>query len=161
MIVPSLSLNVNISSINIVSNDGVFDGRISVLVINKVHLENLINKLENVSFKSNIISQVIYLFKTYDNDFYTNLDSTPNLVGFKNGVYDFGKKHFRDGTQNDYLTFSTGYDYTDYDETCPHTQDIYTFLGQIIPNRRVLEYTLKVLGKSLFKFFLKISFNLL
>jgi P4 family phage/plasmid primase-like protien len=112
-------------------------------------IDNIINKLENVSFKSNIISQVIYLFKTYDNDFYTNLDSTCNLVGFKNGVYDFGKKHFRDGTQNDYLTFSTGYDYLDYDETCPHTQDIYTFLSQIIPNKRVLEYTLKVLGKSL------------
>mgnify|MGYP000215055892 CR=1 FL=1 len=112
-------------------------------------IDNIINKLENVSFKSNIISQVIYLFKTYDNDFYTNLDSTAHLLGFKNGVYDFNEKRFRDGTQNDYLTFSTGYEYIDYDEMCPHTQDIYTFLGQIIPNKRVLEYTLKVLGKSL------------
>lgn len=112
-------------------------------------IDNIISKLENVSFKSNIISQVIYLFKTYDNDFYTNLDSTAHLLGFKNGVYDFKERRFRDGNQHDYLTFSTGYDYIDYDETCPHTQDIYTFLGQIIPNRRVLEYTLKVLGKSL------------
>jgi P4 family phage/plasmid primase-like protien len=112
-------------------------------------IDNIINKLENVSFKSNIISQVIYLFKTYDNDFYTKLDSTSHLLGFKNGVYDFNEKRFRDGSQNDYLTFSTGYEYIDYDEMCPHTQDIYTFLGQIIPNKRVLEYTLKVLGKSL------------
>lgn len=112
-------------------------------------VDNIITKLENVSFKSNIISQVIYLFKTYDSEFYTNLDSTCNLVGFKNGVYDFKQSCFRDGVQSDYITFSTGYDYVDYDETCPHTQDIYTFLGQIIPNKRVLEYTLKVLGKSL------------
>lgn len=112
-------------------------------------VDNIISKLENVAFKGNIISQVIYLFKTYDNEFYTNLDSTPNLLGFKNGVYDFKEKCFRQGIQNDYLTFSTGYDFLEYDESCPHTQDIYKFLGQIIPNKRVLDYTLKVLGKAL------------
>ena len=41
-------MNVNISSINIKSNNGIFDGIISVIVINKVHLENLINKLESI-----------------------------------------------------------------------------------------------------------------
>lgn len=112
-------------------------------------VDNIISKLENVAFKGNIISQVIYLFKTYDNDFYTNLDSTPNLLGFKNGVYDFKEQTFRQGIQNDYITFSTGYDFLEYDESCPHTQDIYKFLGQIIPNKRVLDYTLKVLGKAL------------
>ena len=112
-------------------------------------VDNIISKLENVGFKNNILTQIVYLFKTYDNDFYTNLDSTPHLLGFKNGIYDFRESRFRNGTQNDYITFSTGYDYIDYDETCPHTQDIYTFLGQIIPNKRVLEYTLKVLGKAL------------
>ena len=44
----SNEMNVNISSINIKSNSGVFDGRISVIVVNKVHLDNLINKLENI-----------------------------------------------------------------------------------------------------------------
>jgi P4 family phage/plasmid primase-like protien len=112
-------------------------------------VDNIISKLENVSFKGNIISQLIYLFKTYDNDFYTNLDSTPCLVGFKNGIYDFDKGQFRDGNQNDYITFSTGYDFIEYNKNCSHTQDIYKFLGQIIPDQRVLEYTLKVLGKSL------------
>lgn len=51
----SNEMNVNISSINIVSNDGVFDGRISVLVINKVHLENLINKLDNVEGVESVV----------------------------------------------------------------------------------------------------------
>ncbi|MGC6470840.1 MAG: RelA/SpoT family protein [Flavobacteriales bacterium] len=45
----SNDLNVNISSINISSNDGVFEGKISVIVLNKFHLENLISKLENIS----------------------------------------------------------------------------------------------------------------
>ena len=44
----SNEMNVNISSINIKSNNGIFNGVISVIVINKVHLENLINKLESI-----------------------------------------------------------------------------------------------------------------
>lgn len=112
-------------------------------------VDNIISKLENLSFKNNIISQIIYLFKTHDEDFYKNLDSTSYLLGFKNGVYDFKSMSFRDGIQSDYITFSTGYEYIDYNENCEHTKEIYTFLSQIIPNRRVLEYTLKVLGKSL------------
>ena len=39
-------------------------------------VDNIITKLENVSFKNNIISQIVYLFKTYDTDFYQNLDSS-------------------------------------------------------------------------------------
>lgn len=41
-------LNVNIESINISSNAGMFQGEISVNVLNISHLENLIKKLENV-----------------------------------------------------------------------------------------------------------------
>ncbi len=44
----SNEMNVNISSINIKSNNGVFEGRLSVIVINKVHLESLIRKLETI-----------------------------------------------------------------------------------------------------------------
>ena len=112
-------------------------------------VDNIIAKLENVSFKNNIISQIVYLFKTYDTDFYQNLDSTTYLVGFKNGVYDFKKNEFREGRETDYITFSTGYDFVDYDPDAKETKEIYEFLQKIIPNKRVLEYTLKVLGKSL------------
>jgi len=41
-------LNVNIESINISSNAGMFQGEISVNVLNISHLENLIKKLENI-----------------------------------------------------------------------------------------------------------------
>ena len=41
-------MNVNISSINIKSNIGVFEGRLSVIVINKVHLESLFCNLETI-----------------------------------------------------------------------------------------------------------------
>ncbi len=112
-------------------------------------VDNIISKLENFNFKTNIISQISYLFKTYDPNFYCNLDSTPNLVGFKNGVYDFNTNSFRNGQQDDCITFSTGYDYIEYNENCKQTQEIYSFLKKIITSRKMLEYTLKVLGKSL------------
>ena len=112
-------------------------------------VDNIISKLENVSFKGNILTQITYLFKTYDPDFYTNLDATTHLIGFKNGVYDFKENKFREGTQNDYITFSTGYDFFECDEYASQTQEIYAFLGKIITDKRVLEYTLKVLGKAL------------
>jgi GTP pyrophosphokinase len=44
----SSELNVNIGSINITTKAGVFDGYISVKVKNKIHLENLIDKLEKI-----------------------------------------------------------------------------------------------------------------
>jgi P4 family phage/plasmid primase-like protien len=112
-------------------------------------VDGIINKLENVNFKNNIMNQVSYLYKTYDPDFYTNLDSNPHLLGFKNGVYDFKRNAFRTSTQEDYLTFSTGYDFIEYDESLPQVQEIYEFLAKIITNKKVREYLLKVLGKTL------------
>ena len=44
----SNDLNVNITSINISSNNGVFEGEMSLLVNNKKHLDSVINKLESL-----------------------------------------------------------------------------------------------------------------
>lgn len=112
-------------------------------------VDNLINKLENVNFKKNVLTEMFYLFKSHEPDFISKLDANPYLIGFKNGVYDLKENVFRKGYQNDYLTFSTGYDYTEYDPECQEVKDIYDFLSQIIQNKKVLEYTLKILGRSL------------
>lgn len=112
-------------------------------------VDNLVNKLENVNFKKNVLSEMYYLFKSHEPDFISKLDADPYLIGFKNGVYDLKVNAFRNGCQNDYLTFSTGYDYTEYDPDCQEIKDIYDFLSQIIPNKKVLEYMLKILGRSL------------
>lgn len=112
-------------------------------------VDNIIKNLENVNFKNNVLNQVVFLYKTYDPEFYIQLDSNPYLIGFKNGVYDFKQNTFRNSTQMDYLTFSTGYDYIEYDENSPQVQEIYEFLGKIIPNTKVRDYLLKVLGKAL------------
>lgn len=112
-------------------------------------IQTIINKLENVTFKKNVLTEMHYLFKSLEPDFISKLDSNPMLMGFKNGVYDFSTSSFREGKHSDYLTFSTGYDYIDYDPEAIEVQEIYTFLSQIIPNKPVLEYLLKILGRSL------------
>jgi len=112
-------------------------------------VDNIIHKLENVTFKNNVLNQITYLFKNYDPDFYTLLDSNPYLCGFKNGAYDFKQNTFRKSVQSDYLTFSTGYDYIEYDENNVQIKEIYDFLSKIITNQKVREYLLKVLGKAL------------
>ena len=112
-------------------------------------IDNIITKLENVTFKDNIMNQLTFLFKTHDVDFYKNLDANPYLLGFNNGVYDFNKCVFRKGELTDYITYSTGYDYIPYNSDDTHVKDIYAFLSKIITNTSVREYLLKVLGKSL------------
>ena len=149
---PKYYRGIKVSDTSVKSNDLqdflVNNEKVDANVRNQM-VDNIIAKLENVSFKGNIISQVIFLFKTYDDEFYKNLDSKPHLVGFKNGVYDYEMGKFRDGTQDDCITFSTGYEYIEYDDKSKHVNDIYNFLSQIIPNQKVREYTLKVLGKAL------------
>jgi guanosine-3',5'-bis(diphosphate) 3'-pyrophosphohydrolase len=44
----STDLNVNMKAISFESNDGVFDGRVTVLVYNTDHLSNLIKRLQSV-----------------------------------------------------------------------------------------------------------------
>lgn len=110
--------------------------------------KDIISNLKNVSFKSMIIKQLVYLFNEHDPKFYERLDTNENLIGFENGVYDFKKCEFRDGKPQDYLTFSTGYDYQEYKKG-KQVEEILAMLKQILPNPEILDYTLTVISKAL------------
>lgn len=112
-------------------------------------IDNIINKLENVTFKKSVMTEMHYLFKSLEPNFVSKLDANPYLIGFKNGVFDLESFTFKNGNPKDYLTQSTGYEYIDYDSELDEVKDIYSFLKQIIPNDKVREYLLKILGRSL------------
>jgi len=112
-------------------------------------IDSIITKLENVTFKDNLMNQLTFLYKSHDPNFYKNLDNNPYLIGFTNGVYDFNTGTFRNGMIDDYITFSTNYDYIPYDPENEYVKEIYGFISKIITNENVREYLLKVLGKSL------------
>lgn len=74
----------------------------------------LIRKFKTQSFKKKIIAETANIFYTKNPNFVDKLDENKYLIGFNNGVYDLESMIFRSGKPDDYLTFSTGYDYTEF-----------------------------------------------
>ncbi|KAG1656968.1 hypothetical protein FOA52_004354 [Chlamydomonas sp. UWO 241] len=99
-------------------------------------------KLRNTTFKENIMKECAELF--FVDKFEEKLDANPNLIGFENGVYDLEEHRFRDGRPEDYITFSTGVCYVDYDPDHPTVTQINIYLKQVLTNERVRNYVLKL-----------------
>jgi len=104
-------------------------------------------KLKNMPFVDNIIRACSVLF--HDKKFFEKLDSDVNLIGFENGVYDLEKKEFREGYPDDYVSFSAGIDYENFDKDEEIIQQVHEFICQVLPIPAVKEYVLKVMGSIL------------
>lgn len=114
--------NEDINKINFIKN---IKQNISLLVIeNNVYLEN-------------------YFF---NNDFITNLNKNPYLIGFNNGIFDLESMEFRSGKSIDMVSFSVGYDYVD-------NHAVNLLITLLFPNDLIRHYTLKLLGSCLFSEF--------
>jgi len=104
-------------------------------------------KLRTTSFKGQVMEESAELF--YKHKFYELLDSNKHLIGFKNGIYDLDKMEFRQGKPEDFVSFSTGRDYYDWDDDDPIFEDIQNFLKQVLPKKHVREYVLMLLSTFL------------
>ncbi len=105
-------------------------------------LDNVIRSLKTSSFKDAVMRECCELF--YDPDFEARLDDNPNLIAFKNGIYELKTHSFRCGKHDDYISKSMPIDYEDYDMYHPEILNIYKFLEQIFPDRSIREYFLDV-----------------
>lgn len=108
-------------------------------------------KLLQSTFKTTMMKESIENF--YDDDFSTKLDDKPHLIGFENGVYDLQRMEFRDGRPDDYVSFSTGYDYEEIDLDDPDdkiTQNLLLFLKQILPLPDIYKYILTFFASCLY-----------
>lgn len=114
----------------------------------KKNVYNIIKKLETTPYKKNILEELANIYYHKDSQFYKKLDSNPLLIGFENGVYDLSLFKFRQGLFNDYITFSTGYDYIETKNN-DEREKIMEFLSKIITDNDIKEYLLTILGKSL------------
>lgn len=101
-------------------------------------LNKIAEKLKNIVFKKHIIEELKPLFS--DRDFEKKLDSDEDLLGFENGIYDLRQKKLRDGTPEDYVSFSTKLNYIPYSDKRPYMRKILDFLEQILPNSSVRKY---------------------
>ena len=117
----------------------------------------IITKLKITSFKKNVITECKELF--HDSKFEEKLDSNINLLGFDNGIYDLETCTFRDGLPEDYITYTTGNNYYDFDDEDDRLSEVRTFLTQVLPKDNIREYIMTVFGscvtgKTYEKFFI-------
>lgn len=111
-------------------------------------------KLRDISFKEKLVKECGTMFGENAKQFLESIDANPYLIGFDNGVYDLQADEFRDGRSEDFITFSTGYDYIDYgdvegDNLEEEIKEIYEFFDQVFPQKAVREYILLLLSSFL------------
>lgn len=101
-------------------------------------------KLKKTNFKQCVIKECATIFYEEDKHFLRKLDNNKMLLGFKNGVYDFDQKIFRDGVPEDYISLSTHIDYVPIDRNdANHIQiisEINAFMDSLFPNPELRRY---------------------
>ncbi|AUF82467.1 D5 family helicase-primase [Tetraselmis virus 1] len=129
------------------ANDAAASAEHSIMAAMYKQLNDVANKLKTCAFKDAVMKELRELLIV--DDFVSKLDTKPHLIGFENGVYDLDEHEFRNGSPEDMISFSTGYDYVPYDINSPAILDINVFFEQIQTNESVREYLLRLLGSYL------------
>ena len=111
------------------------------------NVRKVIAKLNNNTFKTSVIRECADI--AYDPEFSKKLDENIYLIGFNNGIYDLENDCFRDGNPDDYVSFSTGYDYIPYDSNDRNVDEINDFMEKIQTDRVMREYLLTLLSTCL------------
>jgi P4 family phage/plasmid primase-like protien len=117
------------------------------LTIELDELHKTIKSLKKSNFGKGVMEACKILF--INDEFLNKTDENQNLLCFDNGVFDFNLMKFRKGRPDDYITFTTGYNYVEIDEDDVQTKEIMTFFKQIQPDQEVRDYLLKILGSCL------------
>lgn len=109
---------------------------------------NIGKKLLNTTSFNNIFSKVKIIMNKDIDDFYSKLNENTNLIGFENGVFDLENFKFRIGKPDDYITFSTKYDYTD--EVIPEIQEeIKKIIWSASENDDIYQFVIDILSYAL------------
>lgn len=96
--------------------------------------------LKTTAKKDNIMKEAAHLF--YDQRFFKSLDSNTHLLCFNNGVFDFNDGSFRRGLPEDYISKTTGINYTPIDQVkkLREYSELNTFLDQLFPDPNLRKY---------------------
>lgn len=118
--------------------------------------EKLMKKAANInkimiklktSFKNNILKECANLF--YDPEFEEKLDGNRDLIGFTNGVYDLESRIFRNGTPDDYVSLTVGYDYVHYEPDHKYIREIKEYFNKVQRDEDMRNYILTLLASYL------------
>jgi P4 family phage/plasmid primase-like protien len=99
-------------------------------------------RLKNHTFKCAIMKECADIFYMSDKEFTSKLNESPHLLGFDNRVYDLDAMVFRPSRPNDFVTFTTGYNYNPESE--PKTRKVlYSLLKSIYGIDELVRYMLE------------------
>ena len=109
----------------------------------------IVAKLGRTTDKKNIMVEAKELF--YDRQLIEMTDTNPYLLCFKNGVWDFKEKVFRDGKPEDYITKSTKIDYIpiDKERDAQVLEEMNDFMAKLFPIEELRIYMWEHLAPTL------------
>ena len=106
--------------------------------------------LKNLLQKSAKITAVMRVARVLfaDNSFMKKLDTNPDLVCFKNGIYDLRTDEFRSGKADDYISICTNTDYKEFSwkEPAPILNELIKLINRVFVNPNEREYYLKFIA---------------
>ena len=113
-------------------------------------LKKLINNADKLG-DMNVVKNVIdaCTIKFYVSKFLEKLDGNSCLLGFNNGVYDLNEGCFRDGLPTDYVSFSVGYDYEEFNENDQVFENIKKYFKEVQTDEEMREYMLTFFASTL------------
>lgn len=102
---------------------------------------DIIRGCKSAPTKDNIMKEAREVF--YNPNFYEMLNKDPNIIAFKNGVYDFTHMIFRPGKPEDYLSNRMPIDYIDFGSLeNPKVVQILDFFRKVFPTNAIRSYFL-------------------
>lgn len=107
----------------------------------------LLHALKDNSYKHKVMKECCSMF--YDKEFMNNLDSQTHVIGFENGVFDTNNLIFRDGRPEDFISFTTGIKYVEYDKNSETMIQLSDFLKKVLPEEEVKTYVMRLLASYL------------
>ena len=111
------------------------------------NINKLIGDLKKHAYKDRIIAECASEF--YVEKFEEKLDENHYLIGFENGIYDLQKSIFRQGYPEDYVSFSTKYEYIEFSENDKIVIEVHKFIESIQPEPEMKNYLLSFISSLL------------
>jgi len=103
-------------------------------------VQKIVSNLKSSPFKNNIMKEAMEVF--YNRDFKQKLNKNPNLIGFKNGIYDLKENIFRDGIPDDFISKCIPINYKKFHESDEEIQNVIDFLNKVFPDSSIRTYFL-------------------
>ena len=104
-------------------------------------------KLENNHYRKRIIEHMTPMFQ--DLLFYDRLDENPNVIAFKNGVWELKEKRFRTLEPEDMISIGIDYDYIPERNDTYYSQ-VQKYWKTMHPQEEQREYLLKTIARQMY-----------